>query len=237
MLGQLFPRADCAALGVPLTVLCRWIWLAGVELDERRLLHSRQTLMLGVGGALLTTACVIPIALARYPLSAPHLPDAGRVHLHHQLSAGDRAALTLVSHGHHSLCTSDLSDRNYAVLVYLLMLCPVHSLTCGPGLPERRWSSKTARSLGSTPRRHCGASPCDWPAPACGGRRWRWSSGVSNELAATLLLSPLGTRTLSTGSTLTSEIDCAAACALRHADCLDFTPPTTQAQSKNSHDV
>ncbi len=40
----------------------------------------------------------------------------------------------------------------------------------------------------------------------------RWCSGASNELTATLLLSPLGTRTLATGFwALTSEIDYVAA--------------------------
>jgi iron(III) transport system permease protein len=58
------------ALGVPLMVLCRWLWLGGGELDERRSLALlRQTLLLGAVGALLTTACAIPIAWlgVRYP--------------------------------------------------------------------------------------------------------------------------------------------------------------------------
>ena len=72
VLGQLFFLVLIVlALGVPLIVLCRWIWLGGVQnWMSADLWHSlRQTLMLGVGGALLTTACVIPIARLgiRYP--------------------------------------------------------------------------------------------------------------------------------------------------------------------------
>ena len=57
-LGQLFFMVLIVlALGVPLAVLCRWIWLGGVEnWMSADLWHSlRQTLMLGEGGALLTT--------------------------------------------------------------------------------------------------------------------------------------------------------------------------------------
>ncbi|MEI6927977.1 iron ABC transporter permease, partial [Klebsiella pneumoniae] len=45
------------AMGVPLLVLCRWLWLGGID----NWLHAdlwhplRQTLLLGAGGALLTT--------------------------------------------------------------------------------------------------------------------------------------------------------------------------------------
>lgn len=59
------------ALGVPLMVLCRWLWLGGVEnwLNADLWLSLRQTLLLGAVGALLTTACAIPIAWlgVRYP--------------------------------------------------------------------------------------------------------------------------------------------------------------------------
>jgi iron(III) transport system permease protein len=43
-------------------VLCRWLWLGGLEnWMNADLWHSlRQTLMLGAGGALLTTACGSP---------------------------------------------------------------------------------------------------------------------------------------------------------------------------------
>ena len=52
------------ALGVPLMVLCRWLWLGGVEnwLNADLWLSLRQTLLLGAVGALLTTACAVPIA-------------------------------------------------------------------------------------------------------------------------------------------------------------------------------
>ncbi|MCQ4051898.1 hypothetical protein FK514_27520, partial [Klebsiella pneumoniae] len=56
---------------VPLLVLCRWLWLGGIDnWLHADLWHSlRQTLLLGAGGALLTTVCAIPIAWlgVRYP--------------------------------------------------------------------------------------------------------------------------------------------------------------------------
>ncbi|STS89607.1 iron ABC transporter permease [Klebsiella variicola] len=59
------------AMGVPLLVLCRWLWLGGIDnWLHADLWHSlRQTLLLGAGGALLTTVCAIPIAWlgVRYP--------------------------------------------------------------------------------------------------------------------------------------------------------------------------
>jgi iron(III) transport system permease protein len=50
------------AMGVPLLVLCRWLWLGGIDnWLHADLWHSlRQTLLLGAGGALLTTPARSP---------------------------------------------------------------------------------------------------------------------------------------------------------------------------------
>ena len=65
-----------------------------------------------------------------------------------------------------------------------------------------------ARSLGSTPAKALWSVTMRLGAPGAA----LVFLGVSNELTATLLLSPLGTRTLSTGFwALTSEIDYVAA--------------------------
>ena len=69
-----------------------------------------------------------------------------------------------------------------------------------------------ARSLGSTPAKALWSVTMRLAAPGAAAGAALVFLGVSNELTATLLLSPLGTRTLSTGFwALTSEIDYVAA--------------------------
>ena len=115
-LGQLFFMVLIVlALGVPLAVLCRWIWRRGGKLDERRSLALAAPDADARRGRRAADDDVRdPHCVARYPLPAPYLPDAGRVHLYHQFAAGHCHGAG-AGHRHHSLRTSHLPDGNYPV--------------------------------------------------------------------------------------------------------------------------
>ncbi len=160
------------AMGVPLLVLCRWLWLGGIDnWLHADLWHSlRQTLLLGAGGALLTTVCAIPIAWlgVRYPRPLFRLLEGC------------------------NYITSSLPG-------IVTAQAPVEL-------------ENVARSLGRSPARALWSITMRLAAPGAAAGAALVFLGVSNELTATLLLSPLGTRTLSTGFwALTSEIDYVAA--------------------------
>jgi iron(III) transport system permease protein len=98
------------------------------------------------------------------------------------------------------------------LLAYLLMFLPRALVSLRAGIAqapvelENRPAAWAARRPGVV---------ADHPAAGrtgCGGRRGAGGPGITNELTATLLLAPNGTRTLATGFwAMTSEIDYAAA--------------------------
>ncbi|WP_437749401.1 ABC transporter permease [Enterobacter mori] len=214
-LGQLlFLTLVLLALGVPLIVLCRWIWLGGVEnWMSADLWHSlRQTLMLGVGGALLTTACVIPIAWLgiRYPHRIFRMLE-GCIYITSSLP-GIVTALALVTvtiHYARPIYQTEVT----LFLAYLLLFMPRALVNLRAGIAQAPVElENVARSLGSTPAEALWRVTLRLAAPGAAAGAALVFLGVSNELTATLLLSPLGTRTLSTGFwALTSEIDYVAA--------------------------
>jgi iron(III) transport system permease protein len=171
-LGQLFFMVLIVlALGVPLAVLCRWIWLGGVEnWMSADLWHSlRQTLMLGVGGALLTTTCVIPIAWLgiRYPHRIFRMLE-GCIYITSSLP-GIVTALALVTvtiHYARPIYQTEIT----LFLAYLLMFMPRALINLRAGMRRRRLSWKTWRAaLAARPRRRSGASRCGWPRRVRGG--------------------------------------------------------------------
>jgi ABC-type Fe3+ transport system permease subunit len=152
-LGQLFFMLIVLALGVPLIVLCRWIWLGGVQnWMSADLWHSlRQTLMLGVGGALLTTACVIPIAWLgiRYPHRIFRMLE-GCIYITSSLP-GIVTALALVTvtiHYARPIYQTEIT----LFLAYLLMFMPRALINLRAGLRRRRLSWKTWRAAGQHAR-------------------------------------------------------------------------------------
>ncbi|MBV8041326.1 iron ABC transporter permease [Pluralibacter sp.] len=215
LLGQLLLVALVVlALGVPLAVLGRWLWLGGVE----NWMHAdlwqslRQTLMLGAGGAILTTACGIPIAWlgVRYPRRVFRLLE-GCNYITSSLP-GIVTALALVTvtiHYARPIYQTEVT----LFLAYLLMFMPRALINLRAGIAQAPVElENVARSLGSTPTKALWSVTMRLAAPGAAAGAALVFLGVSNELTATLLLSPLGTRTLSTGFwALTSEIDYVAA--------------------------
>ena len=202
------------AMGVPLLVLCRWLWLGGVEnWLHADLWHSlRQTLLLGAGGALLTTACAVPIAWlgVRYPRRLFRLLE-GCNYITSSLP-GIVTALALVTVTIH-YARPVYQTEVTLFLAYLLMFMPRALINLRAGIAQAPVElENVARSLGRSPARALWSVTMRLAAPGAAAGAALVFLGVSNELTATLLLSPLGTRTLSTGFwALTSEIDYVAA--------------------------
>ena len=98
-------------------------------------------------------------------------------------------------------------------LAYLLMFMPRALINLRAGIAQAPVElENVARSLGRSPARALWSITMRLAAPGATAGAALVFLGVSNELTATLLLSPLGTRTLSTGFwALTSEIDYVAA--------------------------
>ena len=98
-------------------------------------------------------------------------------------------------------------------LAYLLMFMPRALINLRAGIAQAPVElENVARSLGRSPGRALWSITLRLAAPGATAGAALVFLGVSNELTATLLLSPLGTRTLATGFwALTSEIDYVAA--------------------------
>ncbi|VDR28442.1 Putrescine transport system permease protein PotH [Raoultella terrigena] len=202
------------ALGVPLIVLCRWLWLGGVANWSHAdlWLSLRQTLMTGAAGALLTTACAIPIAWlgVRYPHRVFRLLE-GCNYITSSLP-GIVTALALVTVTIH-YARPVYQTEVTLFLAYLLMFMPRALINLRAGIAQAPVElENVARSLGRSPARALWSVTMRLAAPGAAAGAALVFLGVSNELTATLLLSPLGTRTLATGFwALTSEIDYVAA--------------------------
>jgi iron(III) transport system permease protein len=214
-LGQiLFALVVLLALGTPLAVLGRWMWIGGLENwvkpDLWYSLH--QTLYLGIAGAVLTTCCAIPTAwlAVRHPGRLCRVLE-GCNYMASSLP-GIVTALALVTvtiHYAHPIYQTEVT----LFLAYVLMFLPRALINLRAGIAQAPVElEQVAQSLGKSPAVALFSVTLRLAAPGAGAAAALVFLGVSNELTATLLLSPLGTRTLATGFwALTSEIDYVAA--------------------------
>jgi iron(III) transport system permease protein len=213
--GQLFMLlVVLLALVVPLAVLGRWLWLGGVENWNHAdlWLSLQQTLLLACGGALLIIAAGIPIAW----LSVRHPRPLFRVlegcNYFTSSLPGIVVALALVTVTIHYLRPIYQTEITL-FLAYLLMFTPRALINLRAGIAQAPVElENVARSLGKTQASAIWSVTLRLAAPGAAAGAALVFLGITNELTATLLLSPLGTRTLSTGFwALTSEIDYVAA--------------------------
>jgi len=202
------------ALGVPLLTLGNWLLAGGLEVWQvPELLPSlRQTLMLASLGALLTTCAAIPVAwlsirapgrLLRLLESCNYLTSS---------LPGIVVALALVT------VTVKFARPIYqtsftVLLAYLLMFLPRALVSLRAGIAQAPVELENiARSLGRSPLQALWRVTLRLAAPGAAAGAALVFLAISNELTATLLLAPNGTRTLATGFwARTSEIDYAAA--------------------------
>ena len=202
------------ALGVPIAMLSRWlieggvaVWRAGDIADA-----LWQTLALAGAGAIITTCAAVPIAWlsVRAPGRVQRLLEASN----YVSSAlpGIVVALALVT------ITVRFAQPIYqsvvtALLAYALMFLPRALISLRTGIAQAPVElEETARSLGHSPMRALWSVTLRLAAPGAAVGGALVFLGITNELTATLLLAPSGTRTLATGFwALTSELDYASA--------------------------
>jgi len=202
------------ALGVPLVTLARWLGAGGAAVwrwDEIGPAVG-QTLALGMGGALLTTLAAVPIAWLsiRSPGRLQRLLE-GCNYLVGSLP-GVVVALALVT------VTVRVAMPVYqtavtVLLAYMLLFLPRALVSLRAGIAQAPVELEhAARSLGHSPARALWAVTMRLAAPGAAAGVALVALGITNELTATLLLAPNGTRTLATSFwAYSSEIDYAAA--------------------------
>jgi iron(III) transport system permease protein len=202
------------ALGVPLATLVRWLVAGGAEVWRINDIAPAlwQTLALAGAGALITTCAAIPMAWLsiRWPGRLNRALEA----CNYVTSSlpGIVVALALVT------ITVRVAPAIYqtvvtVLLAYLLMFLPRALISLRAGIAQAPVElENVARSLGLSPARALWAITLRLAAPGAAAGAALVFLAITNELTATLLLAPNGTRTLATGFwALTSEIDYAAA--------------------------
>ncbi|KJZ39973.1 MULTISPECIES: iron ABC transporter permease [Pseudomonas] len=214
-LGLLLQIFTCTlALGVPLITLGKWLMAGGTqvwELDEL-MPALQQTLQLGAAGAVLTTCAAIPIAwlsirspgrLQRVLESCNYITSS---------LPGIVVALALVTVTIH-FARPIYQTTITVLLAYLLMFLPRALVSLRAGIAQAPVELENiARSLGRSPGRALWLITLRLAAPGAAAGAALVFLAITNELTATLLLAPNGTRTLATGFwAMTSEIDYAAA--------------------------
>lgn len=202
------------SLGVPLVTLGRWLVAGGADVWPMRYIGPAiwQTVALSLAGALLTTLCALPMAWLsiRQPGRLQRLLEA----CNYLVGAlpGVVIALALVT------VTVRVALPLYqtvvtVLLAYVLMFLPRALISLRAGIAQAPVELEyAARSLGHSPLRAVWRVTLRLAAPGAAAGVAMVSLGIANELTATLLLAPNGTRTLATAFwAYSSEIDYAGA--------------------------
>jgi iron(III) transport system permease protein len=202
------------ALGVPLITLGKWLIAGGAQVWQlSELLPAlEQTLMLGAAGALITTCAAIPIAWLSIRSPGPLQRVLESCNYITSALPGIVVALALVTLTIH-FARPIYQTSITVLLAYLLMFLPRALVSLRAGIAQAPVELENmARSLGRSPGRALWLITLRLAAPGAAAGAALVFLAVSNELTATLLLAPNGTRTLATGFwAMTSEIDYAAA--------------------------
>jgi iron(III) transport system permease protein len=171
-----------------------------------------QTLALAGAGALITTCAAIPMAWLS--IRSPGRFNRALEACNYFTSSlpGIVVALALVTI---MIRVAPAMYQTFVtvLLAYLLMFLPRALISLRAGIAQAPVElENAARSLGRSPARALWSITLRLAAPGAAAGAALVFLGIANELTATLLLAPNGTRTLATGFwALTSEIDYAAA--------------------------
>lgn len=198
------------AVGVPLWHVGRWIIAGGSAIWERQDLVDAllQTLGYGLAGAAATTVLAFPLAYlaVRHPGPAAKVLEA--VNYISSSMPGIVVALALVTITVHNV-PAIYQTSVVLVAAYALLFMPRALVNLRAGLAQApRELDEAAQALGKPPFIAFLRVTLRLSAPAAAGGAALVFLGIVNELTATLLLAPNGTRTLATQFwALSSEID------------------------------
>ena len=215
VLCTLLPAAvTAAAIGVPLATLARWTVAGGADAWNGAAIASAllQTLALAAIGALLTVAAAFPTAWlsVRAPRVSTRIMEIA-IYAAGSLP-GVVVALGLVTVTVRNL---PIAYQTVALLLaaYVVLFLPRALVSVRAGIAQVPVElERVAASLGAPPARMFAAVTLRLSAPMAAAGGALVFLGIATELTATLLLAPIGTRTLATQFwALTSEIDYAAA--------------------------
>jgi iron(III) transport system permease protein len=202
------------ALGVPLATLIGWTIKGGAAVwrPDEFFPTLSQTLLLAAAGALLTLCAALPIAWLSVRVPSRLQRTLESFNYVTSSLPGIVVALALVT------ITVRFARPIYqtlvtALLAYVLMFLPRALVSLRAGIAQAPVElEETARSLGRSPARALWATTLRLAAPGAAAGAALVFLGIVNELTATLLLAPNGTRTLATSFwMLASELDYAAA--------------------------
>lgn len=198
------------ALGIPLLTLGRWLAIGGAGIWQAGPIGDAigQTVMFALGGAALTTVIAIPMAWlsVRSPGRLQRLLEA----CHYYVGAlpGVVVALALVT------VTVRVAHPLYqtvftVLLAYALLFLPRALIGLRASIAQAPVElERAAMALGRPPLSAIWATTIRLAAPGAAASMAMVALGISNELTATLLLAPNGTRTLATEFwAATAEID------------------------------
>jgi iron(III) transport system permease protein len=202
------------SLGVPAWTLGRWLVFGGVAIWQDPALVSAlaQTLIYAALGAVVTTVAAIPMAWLSVRAASRTVRTLEACNYISSALPGIVIALALVSIT--VRVALPLYQTVFTVMVaYALMFLPRALIGLRSSIAQVPQDlENVAASLGRSPIRVLWAVTMRLAAPGAAVGAALVFVGVANELTATLLLAPNGTRTLATGFwALSSEIDYAAA--------------------------
>jgi len=210
----LFATVTACAIGVPLATLARWATAGGADAWDMAAIGRAlvQTLGLAAIGAALTVAAAFPVAWLS--VRAPALST--RVMETAIYAAGSLPGVVV------ALGLVTITVRNVPIVyqtvvllfaAYVVLFLPRALVSVRAGIVHVPVElERVAASLGVSPARTFGRVTLRLCAPMAAAGGALVFLGIATELTATLLLAPIGTRTLATQFwALTGEIDYAAA--------------------------
>ncbi|TCP91026.1 iron(III) transport system permease protein [Rhizobium sp. PP-CC-2G-626] len=202
------------AIGVPFTTLTRWLAIGGLEIWPLQTVGNAvlQTVLLAVMGGMLTTVAATPMAWlsVRAPGRLQRVLEA--CHYYVGSLPGVVVALALVT------ITVRLVLPLYQtfatlLLAYSLLFLPRALVALRASIAQAPVElERAAMALGRAPLQAVRVTTMRLAAPGAAASTALVALGITNELTATLMLSPTGVETLATKFwSLTSEIDYVAA--------------------------
>lgn len=202
------------SVGVPVLTLGRWLLLGGLDIWRDTALASAfgTTAILGLAGAALTTALVVPMAWlsVRAPGRAQRFMET--CHTYVGSLPGVVIALALVTI---TVRVALPLYQSVATLLaaYVLMFLPRALVGLRASIAQAPVElEQAAQALGRTPGQALRQTTLRLAAPGAAASMALVALAISTELTGTLMLSPNGTDTLATRFwALTSEIDYVAA--------------------------